>query len=192
MLSRLCNPSERGDLGSCTRDIILLGHLHRELDDDWAWGWARDDAAGVTTNCVPTLPRASQIQTLNVSNFGRDLSFCNALEAIYTIVSMSDVLCVSIHNDAFESLLSLIPPKYYLVKEGDADTGKSLRREHVSLSRQPLDESRSPANTRNIAGIEKHSSRWSGRRPKRPDAKRYLGAIFLASFTAGVDAEQCR
>ena len=41
VLSRLCNPSERADLGSCTQqDIILLGHLHRELDDDWAWGWA--------------------------------------------------------------------------------------------------------------------------------------------------------
>ena len=36
--------------------------------------------AGVTTNCVPTLPRASQIQTPNVSNCGRDLSFCNVLK----------------------------------------------------------------------------------------------------------------
>ena len=44
-----------------------------------------------------------------------------------------DVLRASIetHNDTFESLLSLIPPKYYLVKEDDADT---VRRDHTNRS----------------------------------------------------------
>jgi hypothetical protein len=48
-----------------------------------------------------------------------------------------DVLRISIetHNDTFESLLSLIPPKYYLVKEDDADSAVRFpRRVHVSRS----------------------------------------------------------
>ncbi|KAF8452848.1 surfeit locus protein 6-domain-containing protein [Boletus edulis BED1] len=51
-----------------------------------------------------------------------------------------DVLRTSIesHNDTFESLLSLIPPKYYLVKEDDADTAvKSKYQKHSKNQKKP-------------------------------------------------------
>ena len=47
-----------------------------------------------------------------------------------------DVLRTSIetHNDTFESLLKLIPPKYYLVNEDDPDTAVRSGKYHISRS----------------------------------------------------------
>ena len=46
----------------------------------------------------------------------------------YAMHTPEDILRTSIeaHNDIFESLLRLIPPKYYLVKDSDPDTAVRL------------------------------------------------------------------
>ena len=92
------------------------------------------------------------------------------------MLTSPDVLRASIesHNDAFESLLSLIPPKHYLVKEDDVDTVVRLCIENTPRVRPNLWITRSLASTRNTARIEEHPSRQSRRRPKRRDAKRYV------------------
>jgi hypothetical protein len=75
-----------------------------------------------------------------------------------------DVLRASIeaHNDTFEALLRLIPPKYYLVKDEDADGAVRFLFDRISCAFDHFERAsvrRPRANTKNTARTKRHPSK---------------------------------
>jgi hypothetical protein len=75
------------------------------------------------------------------------------------------------HNETFESLLSLIPSKYYLVRDDDND---KVRCHYLTFRAYLYSSHRVPLGTTRIRKCSRHQNRRSKRPLRKRVVKRYV------------------